>query len=89
MRRRMTAHVCPENIGSDDIGRQAVKADTSRQEVKTEQVKEKFVKAEQTKEIDYEKKNIHELRELARAEKIQGIFGKSKSELIDALKEGE
>ncbi len=87
MRRRMIGHVCPDNIGSDDFGRQAVETDIGRPAVKAEPVKEKPVKENPEEEgIEFEDMTILELRDLARAEGITGIYSKSKAELIDALK---
>ena len=75
---------------SDDDGREAVERDEGRQEVEEEQAPEAAAEEIMLDEgIDYDDMNVIELRELAKAEGITGRYGKRRSELIEALKEGE
>ena len=69
---------------------EAVERDAERQEIEAEQAPETEAEEIMLDEgIDYDDMNIIELRELAKAEGMTGIYGKSKAELIEALKEGE
>ncbi len=87
-KRRYKKHTCEEVT----VVGQAVERDTSRQEIKAEQieVKENFNPyEEESLDVDYDDMTIQELRNLAKEEGLTGIYGKSKAELIEALKEGE
>ena len=66
-------------------GRKTVSGDKIRQAVEAEQVEE----VKQDEGIQFEEMTVNELRELAKAEGMTGIYGKSKAELIEALREGE
>ena len=62
-----------------------------------QEVKEELVEAQtsqttnevQDEGIEFEEMTVNELRELAKAEGMTGIYSKSKAELIEALREGE
>lgn len=66
-----------------------VKNDTkevAKEEVKTVEATEKNEKVEKADVVDYSKKTVGELRELAKAKEIKGYSTMKKAELIDALK---
>jgi len=66
---------------------QAEQRHTERQEVEAEQAPEAEAEEIMLDEgIDYDDMNVIELRELAKAEGMTGIYGKNKAELIEALK---
>ncbi len=76
----------PFNKDKKVDNKKEVKNDTkevAKEEVKTVEATEKNEKAEV---VDYSKKTVGELRELAKAKEIKGYSTMKKAELIDALK---
>jgi len=63
-----------------EVKEKLVEAQVSEEPIETE------VETAQDEGIDYEDMNVIELRELAKAEGMTGIYGKNKAELIEALK---
>jgi len=75
---------------SDDDGREQGQGEDrppERQKVEEKQAPEAAAEEIMLDEgIDYDDMNVIELRELAKAEGMTGIYGKNKAELIEALK---
>ncbi len=79
----------PFNKDKKVDNKKEVKNDTkevAKEEVKTVEATEKNEKNEKADVVDYSKKTVGELRELAKAKEIKGYSTMKKAELIDALK---
>ena len=79
----------PFNKDKKVDNKKEVKNDTkevAKEEVKTVEATEKNEKVEKADVVDYSKKTVGELRELAKAKEIKGYSTMKKAELIDALK---